>query len=70
MSFVTKRIIAALIAMLASLTAVASTLPPEATLASIPMVSWMIAMSSGLAGFYAPRTVVKDDPETTEDLKQ
>lgn len=59
-----KRIIASLLAVLASLTAVASTLPPDVTLDQIPLISWLIALSSGLTGFYAPNTVVKDEPDT------
>jgi len=50
-----RRILAGIIAVITSLVAVASTLPPEATLTAIPLQSWLIAILSGLTGVYTPK---------------
>jgi hypothetical protein len=55
-----RRIISALIAMVTSLSAVASTLPPDAHLSSIPMLAWLLAVLAGLTGFYSPKEPVVD----------
>lgn len=60
MKSIHKRIISALIAMVTSLSAVASTLPADAHLSSIPMLAWMLAVLAGLTGFYSPKEPIVD----------
>jgi len=76
MNSILKRIIAGGIAIATSLAAVVSTLPNDVTISQIPLISWLIAVLSGLTGFYSPNSVVKEDleefkpvPRPTEEPK-
>lgn len=62
---IARRILSGVIALLTSLGAVAAALPPEATIAAVPLSAWILALLAGATGVYAP----KPEPSTIEDLR-
>lgn len=65
MSPTVRRILSGFIAALISLAAVTAALPPEATIASVPLHAWIIALLTGATGAYSP----KPEAPTIEEMK-
>ena len=65
MSPVAKRVISCLIGVLTALAAVTAALPENATLASVPIHAWIMALLSGVTGAYSPsiQSTDKEEPK-------